>query len=146
MNKTKVITLTDEMQDKIAELKKELGYPSESMVIYSGITMLYQKTFPPHTQAQRGTPEQAVQRKKKEAEARTAIEHEKWVDIAKQLKGEISQKDGGVEIVKYFTYAGRKRYEQETPLHLMTVELVASQYSPDKKTVLGLQKDKKVDY
>jgi len=146
LNKQKLITLTPEMQAKIDELQTHLGYPSASMVIYEGITTLHQQKFPPHTLAMRKGPQEMIKMKEAQRKAREDVQIEAKREIVKQLKGKIEHVTGMGEVATYWTYAGRKRYKQETPLHLVTEEILATQFSPDKATVERLQKEKKTEY
>jgi hypothetical protein len=140
------LSLTAEMVTKIEELKAELGFSSNSMVWYSALSGLYRSTFPAYARMSSLSPKQKVQEKLKEKEAKAEFELERKREIVERLDGELVKAEGGAEIAHYFTYAGRKRYEQETPLHLITEDLLASQYSPDRPTVERLHKEKKTDW
>ncbi len=143
--KIKNITLTDDMQEKLKRLKSELGYPTEAMVIYVALADFYRTTFPPYTQISKKTPAEKIKQKEEEKKMQDELEEARQLDIARKLGGKIT--DGDIlKVVRYYTYAGRKRYPQEVPLHLLTDELIESQYSPDRAMVERLQKEGKTDY
>ena len=144
--KTKLLRITDEMQMMVQELKKEIGSPTESMIFYMAISELHRSRFPAYARNSQRSPADKVKEKIKEKEAKEQFLLESKREIVRQLKGKLVIADGGAEIAHYFTYAGRKRYEQETPLHLITEDLLASQYSPDRPTVERLHKEKKTDW
>ena len=140
------LSLTEEMIDKVEELKSELSFSSNSMVWYAALSQLYRSTFPAYARAGMRAPEQKVKEKIREKEVKAEFELAAKREVVKQLGGKIVKAEGGAEIANYFTYSGRKRYEQETPLHLITEDLLMSQYSPDRPTVERLHKDKKTDW
>lgn len=143
--KIKNITLTDDMQEMIAKLRSYRGFPNDAMVIYAALSESYLKFFPAYTQMNKQSPADKVQRKNEEKEARAQLERGMKLELVKQLGGKINADDKN-EIVHYYTYVSRKRYAQETPLHLVTQEIIDTQYSPDKATVERLRKEGKTDY
>ena len=144
--KTKLLRLTDDMQLMVKELKKDMGYLTESHVFHTAVSELYHSHFPAYARNSARSPEDKVKEKIKEKEAKEEFILAAKREVVKQMGGKLIAAAGGIEVAHYFTYAGKKRYEQETPLHLITEDLLASQYSPDRPTVERLHKEKKTDW
>lgn len=138
-NKKKLITLTPRMEQMISEIKDEMGYLSDGAVIQQAIIALHSKIFPAYTASPR---KRAV-----EEETVTATESklQRYYDLAKQLDGEVYDKNGET-MVRYYTYIHKERYEQNLPLESLTPELLGMQYSPTKELVKKLQNDGKCKY
>ena len=141
-----MLTLTDDMQMMVEELRKKKGFPTDTMVFYNALADMHRKEFPAYAGNSVRSPQDKARTKQKENEAKQELMLETKRIIVEQLGGKIVKAEGGAEIANYFTYSGRKRYEQETPLHLITEDLLMSQYSPDRPTVERLHKDKKTDW
>lgn len=149
MSKRKTLNLNDRMCEMIKEMKEARGYPNDSAVIYAAIIDMHTREFPPYKKpsvSEPTTPEDKVRQKQQEAEVRERMEREQQVSICEELGGEVFEDATGHSYCRYFTYAGKKRYEQEVSIDQLTEDLVKVQYQPDKETVLRLQEEGKTSY
>lgn len=147
-NPQKLITFTERQIEMANEIMAELGYNSFSQVVQQALIDKYQRTFPNYIKS--GAKEEPVdraQRKEQEKVAKKDIVLEGYRDIARRLGGTLVTDDtGGNEACIYYTYTGKKRYEQRVPLNQLSEDLIKTQYQPNRAAVEKLQKEGKVDY
>lgn len=136
------------MVEMVDELMERKGYMFFSGVIHQAVIDMYSKAFPSYVRepAARETPGEKVRRKAEQKEAAAAQAREGQLAIVEQLGGTVVTKDGGNEMARYYTYTGKKRFEQEVALDQISSDLVKTQYFPSKEKVLALQAEGKTDY
>lgn len=146
-NKRKLIAFSDRQLEMVDEVKSVKGYPSFSSVIHAAVVELHTRTFPNYMRplARDESPAEKVARKTGEKKAKEAIAKEAQMEILRQLDGSLVVEQGN-EFALYFTYTGKKRFEQKVPLSLLSTDMVRTQYQPSRERVEELQKEGKVDY
>lgn len=141
----KVLTFTPRMYEMVGEIEREKGYISFSAVIHQAIIDLHDSTFPKYAKKKEESPRGRIERLKAEKEAKLDIAREGFIELLDALGGKI-ERVAGKEFAVYFTYTGRKRYEQKVPLEMLSTDIVKTQYQPSKEKVEQLQREGKVDY
>ena len=143
--KRQLITFPTRLEEMVQELKDEKGYASTTAVVHAGLIELHTKAFPNYM---RKPPSTGVERVRVQQDTKKAKE-----DAAEGVFRELSDALGGKIVVEggksfcvYFTYTGKKRFEQKVPLELLSTDLVKTQYQPSKEKVLKLQAEGKTDY
>lgn len=127
-------------------IKKKNALPSFSAAIHFAVASMHAKDNPAYiTLKANESPEERVRRKKEERTAKEDIVREEQLDILKQLDGKLVEKEGA-EVCVYFTYSGKKRFEQTVSLNMLSTDLVKTQYQPNRAKVEQLQREGKTDY
>lgn len=142
--KRQLISFPDRLAEMIAELKDERGYASTTSLVHSAIIDMHSRAFPnymrkPTTGADR------LRANKDLAGAKLEEAEATFIGLSDLLGGKVIV-EGGKKFCVYFTYTGKKRFEQKVPLELLSSDLVKTQYQPSKDKVLKLQKEGKCDY
>ncbi len=143
--KKKVISFTSRMVEMVDEIREEKGYMSFSSVVHQAIVDMHKSLFPAYAYPRKdNSPEAKIKRKREEKEAKEADALQEKEHICRELDGEIVEQAGGGKVCKYFTYYHTKKYPQTVPMEMVSVDLVKTQYEPDKKRVMKLIKEGKV--
>ncbi|MCR4323038.1 MAG: hypothetical protein NUV61_03035 [Candidatus Azambacteria bacterium] len=140
--------LTDRLEEMAQELINARGYSTITSLIHSAIIDMHTSAFPVYLRKialRDEDPADRVRRKQEEKDAKRDMVLEEVRDIAFKLGGTITS-NGEKETCTYFTYIGKKRFEQIIPISFLSEDLLKTQYSPNKEKVLQLQKEGKVDY
>ncbi len=139
--------LTTRLEEMVEDLIKAKGYATFSSLLHSAIMDLHSKTFPVYlrTLARDEDTESRIKRKMDDKEVRKNFVLNERKEIAEKLGGNIIT-NGDKEVCVYYTYSGKKRFEQIIPLSLMSEDLLKTQYQPSKEKVMQLIRDKKVEY
>jgi Arc/MetJ-type ribon-helix-helix transcriptional regulator len=151
MNKTKriVFTASENFEKKLEELLLDSGFNSRSEVIRVAVDALHIKRFPRYGNTGGSsiplTAEQKVLRDQEEKKAKEDLFIERQKAICQLLEGEVVEKDGNISC-RYYNYAFKKRYLQETPIRMLSNDMVKNQYSPSKEKVQKFQEEKQTDY
>jgi len=148
--------ITDQLYNKILLLQESRGDTTESETIKESIRVHYDKKFPGYLEGKRpessfaeedtpATKKAKLKTKLKEKELKNKAKKEMMLDTQMSLCEDLG---GTVEKGKciYYTYDERLRFKQETPVNLLTQEIVDRQYFPSKERVEELQKKKKTTY
>lgn len=143
----KVISFTDRLTEMVEEIQEAKGYTTFTSVVHQAIIDLHTRTFPAYLKSPKAaeSPEDRVRRKAEEKKAKEEGVREEKLEIAKALKGKVVS-EAGNEFCVYYTYTGKKRYEQKIPLMLLTTDVLKNQYHPSKEKVEQYQKEGKTDY
>lgn len=146
MNIKKTLVFSKRLVEMIEELQSKRGFLSFSATVHSCIAEVYSRAFPAYSIGiTKETPEEKLQRKEKEKEAKINMEKDKLREIVRQLGGQ-TVIDKGTEFAVYYTYAGKKRYEQKTPLTMISSDILRTQYQPNRETVERYQAEGKSEY
>ena len=147
MASKKLITFTDRLVEMVQELENHKGFPSFSAVVHSAIIEMHSKTFPGYVRplAKDENPADRLKRKQRDNEVKKEMVRADALAVVEHLAGSVVV-ESGKEFCVYFTYAGRKRFEQKIPIEMLSTDLVKTQHQPSKDKVLQLQKEGKVDY
>jgi hypothetical protein len=147
MASKKLITFTDRLVDMVQELENHKGFPSFSAVVHSAIIEMHSKTFPGYIRplAKDENPADRLKRKQRDNDVKKEMVRADMLAIVEQLGGKVAV-EAGKEFCVYFTYAGKKRFEQKVPIEMLSSDLVKTQYQPTREKVEQLQKEGKVDY
>ncbi len=135
--------MTERRDEMVQEIMEDRGHRTFSEVVGAAIELYYDEVAKSkfyRMKGVKGPSSQAVERRKAEAEENVKLM------ICQDLKGKIVKKEDGTKMCKYYTYVGRRRYEQEVSLNLLEEHMVASQYTPSRANVERLQEEGKVDY
>ncbi len=143
----KLIKFNDRLIEMVEELKLEKGYPSFSAVVVASIIDLHTKTFPSYARSPKKneTPEEQVNRLEEGKKARINQLRKAQLEIAEKLGGTVSTETGGNEVCTYYTYTGKKRYQNKVSLSQLSPDLLNTQYSPSREVVEKLQKEGKTE-
>ncbi len=148
--KSKLISITasPRLQEMVQDIKDRRGYSTTTQVFTQGVVELYTRLYPAYMAEKKSalTPKARAREAVEEKEEKKLIAQEKLVDFCTELGGNVKTDGGGVKVCYYYNYANDKRYEQETPLEMLSEDLLKTQYEPSKTKVVQLQKDGKVDY
>jgi len=126
----------------LQEIMKRTSSPSMSAAINLAIFEAHRSFFPAYMQ--KGTKGLGSSRAARLHDERKEEEAEQ-IGICKSLEGSI-EGQGENKVCTYFTYNLRKRYQQRMSLGVLTVEMVAGQYQPNKEVVMKLKEAGKCDW
>lgn len=137
------ISLTERAEKMVEEIMVEEPYGTLSEVCRAGIALLHKdisrKEFYRGKGANKVSPEdRAMENKDRE-------EREKLL-IVDDLEGQVLERADGSKVCVYYTYIGKKRYEQKVSLGLLNKNMVNNQYTPSRKAVEQIRKDGKAEY
>ena len=142
----KMINLSPRLQEMVDEIRDKAGYTSDTAVVHQGIIELHSKIMGPvYARGKAQTPEEKIDSQKAKRQAKQEEAEEQGAIICERLGGEVDVEDGS-KVCRYYTYDGKKRYQQKMSLHLLTDQTLDKQYAPSKKKVLELQERGKTDY
>lgn len=146
-NKSKLITYSPRLSEMVEELREMKGYTSDSAVFIAGVIELHTKVFPNYMRNVRPTssPEDTLDQAGAVKKVKLDRERKKLLGLVEQLGGKV-EAIAGNEVCVYYTYTGKKRYEQKVPLHMVSPDLIKTQYQPSKEAVLKLREAGKCDY
>lgn len=131
------------MEEMLQELKAAYGYMSISAVIQQAVIEMHSKKFPSYS----NTSKLRVGDKTNIEEEKKERDKKKLVAICGALGGKIVESPGGgKQVCEYYTYDGRNRYSQTSPLDMLNEDMLVSQYQPSREKVEKLQKEGKVNY
>lgn len=137
------VSITPKVDEMANELIAEEGHSSFSEVVRAAIQLKYETMTRSKFYRGRATKNQSqAEARASEAEA----EERAQVLVCQQLGGTISEDENGNKSCSYYTYIGRKRYEQKASIAFLTPQLLDTQYTPSKAAVEKLQKEGKVEY
>ena len=134
------------MIEMIQKIQKKNGLPSFTSALHFAVATLHAKMEPAYlTLKANESPEERVMRKKKEKEAKEDLVRADQLAILKALGGRLEDREGS-EVCVYYTYSGKKRFEQAVSLNMLSTDLVKTQYQPNRTKVEQLQAEGKTDY
>lgn len=140
------IAFTPRMVEMVNEIMNNRGLMSFSAAVHFAVAELYKKDNPAYVALRTNeTPADRMLRKKQEKEAKEDMARADQLAILEALGGQLINKEGS-EVAVYFTYSGKKRFEQDVSLSMLTTDLVKTQYQPSRERVEQLQAEGKVDY
>lgn len=143
----KLITFSPRMVEMIQEIQDTKGYVSFSSIIHTAVVELHTHIFPNYLRplAKDEDPAKKIKRKAMEKEVKKETARNEYLRLVEELKGQVVE-ESGKEFCLYFTYTGKKRFEQKIPLQMVSSDMVKTQYQPSKERVEQLQREGKVDY
>lgn len=145
--------ITPQLDLKLQELKASRGDTHESDTLKESVRVHHAKVFPAYL-----SPRSGDEPLDKPEDRKTKIKNQIIdKDIRKKAKKEMLHDNqvaicdalGGTVVgskCRYYTYDHKLRYEQETPLSMLTEEIVVKQYQPSREKVEQLQRDGKTHY
>jgi len=146
MNPNKVIKFTERLLEMVEEIKARKGFPTFTAVVHAALIEMYTRMNPDYKATLRPeSPEDRVKRRKAEKDVKAEMVRSDSFEVVALLGGQIIT-EAGKEFCKYFTYSGKKRFEQKVPLNMLSNDLVITQFQPSREKVEILQKEGKVDY
>ncbi len=142
----KSMMFKEEMLDMISKIQSKNALPSFTAAVHFAVASMYAKDNPAYMALKANeTPEERVARKKAEKEAKENMFREDQLAILEELGGKLETKEGN-EVCVYYTYSGKKRFEQTVSLNMLSSDLVKTQYQPNRTKVEELQAQGKTDY
>lgn len=140
------IGFTDKMLEMVEKIQQERGLMSFAAAVHFAVAELYKKDNPAYMALKANeTPEERMKRRKEEKEAKEDMVRLDQLAILEALGGKLVVKEGN-EVCVYYTYSGKKRFEQTVSLNMLSTDLVKTQYQPNREKVESLQKEGKTDY
>jgi len=144
----KTFAFSDEFLKVLERVKESTRHTSYTAVIIQAVMTLDQKLNPAYKGAflnRNLSPEEKAERQIEIEKAKEVSKVEKFLSIAEALEGEVYE-DGGEKRVQYYKYDGAYRDLQDVPLEMLTENMVADQYTPNREKVEKLRKQGKVNY
>lgn len=148
--------ITDQLYNKIKLLQESRGDTTESETIKESVRVHYDKKFPNYLEGKRpdsgfaqedtpATKKSKLKTKLIDKELKKKAKKEMMLDVQMALCDDLR---GTVEKGKcvYYTYDERLRFKQETPVTMLTQEIVDAQYFPSRERVEELQVKGKTTY
>lgn len=142
----KSIGFTKRMEEMVEKIQADRGLMTFSDAVHFAIAELYKKDNPAYMALKvNETPEERVQRREQEKKAKEELFRQDQLAILEKLGGELIEREGG-EVATYYTYTGKKRFQQVVPISMLSTDFLKTQYQPSREKVEELQRKGEVDY